>query len=462
MDKLEHISDYLAGYAEALTFADLPTEVIYQTKRLWIDTIACAIGGFSSEPAKIARDLAKGISSQKPATVLGTEIKTTPDLAAFANGISIRYMDYNDTYTGNELGHPSDHLATIIAAGEFMKSTGKEAIVATVLAYEIFCRFCDATIIRNRGFDYATLGTISSVITAGKLLNLTREEFVQALNLSIAANIALFQTRVGDVSMWKGCAFANVSRNAMFASILASMKLTGPSPIFEGRGGFFKAISGNEFQLYPFGGKDIPFKIMESSMKRFPLGHLSQTVVEAAIQVRPNIAKIEDIVSVEIQTLQTAIDIMAGDSEKWHPPNRETADHSMPYVTSIALIHGSVEEHHFEDDHLNNPDLLNLIGKVTVVPSEKANLRWPEAMLSTVIVKTKLGQSYSAEVPYHRGHWKNPMDNSELEEKFHSLTSKHMSGSKRNTLLKQLWDLEEVSDVGQLVQMLNLDEGNNV
>ena len=83
-------------------------------------------------------------------------------------------------------------------------------------------------------------------------------------------------------------------------------------------------------------------------------------------------------------------------------------------------------------------------------------------MLSTVIVKTKLGQSYSAEVPYHRGHWKNPMDNSELEEKFHSLTSKHMSGSKRNTLLKQLWDLEEVSDVGQLVQMLNLDEGNNV
>ena len=32
-----------------------------------------------------------------------------------------------------------------------------------------------------------------------------------------------------------------------------------------------------------------------------------------------------------------ALHIMAGDPEKWSPDNRESADHSMPYVTAVAL-----------------------------------------------------------------------------------------------------------------------------
>ena len=150
---MDSISDYLTTYATSLTFQDLPPEAVHQAKRLWVDTLGCAIGGLSSEPARIARDLAAGVSSDRPATILGTGRQTTPDLAAFANGVAIRYMDYNDTYTGSELGHPSDHLAAILAAGEVAHADGEGAIVATVLAYELFCRLCDAVIVRDRGFD---------------------------------------------------------------------------------------------------------------------------------------------------------------------------------------------------------------------------------------------------------------------------------------------------------------------
>ena len=36
-----------------------------------IDTLGCALGGYTGEPSKIARDLASMVTSSRPATVLG-------------------------------------------------------------------------------------------------------------------------------------------------------------------------------------------------------------------------------------------------------------------------------------------------------------------------------------------------------------------------------------------------------
>ena len=215
-------------------------------------------------------------------------------------------------------------------------------------------------------------------------MGLSQEQTIQTINLCVASNAALYQTRIGDVSMWKGCAFANASRNAVFAALLAERGLIGPSPIFEGPGGFFNAVSRGPFTLEPFGGfftheyqasspgrHGVPidqcaaqseklFKIMETTIKRFPLGLYSQTVVEAALEVREVLPVVEDIAEVNVQTLKTAVDIMAGDEEKWRPTNRETADHSMPYTVGVALMYGPVEQRHFGDEYLRNPRLLDL------------------------------------------------------------------------------------------------------
>src|SRR5205085_3484838 len=138
------------------------------------------------------------------------------------------------------------------------------------LAYEVFCRVCDAVDLKPLGFDHVTVGGMASAAAAARLLGLKEGEIAQALNLHIAANVALYQTRIGHVSMWKGCAYANASRNAVFAAMLASRGMTGPSPIFEGVGGYFKAVTHGPFELAPFGGGNQPFKIGECIIKRFP------------------------------------------------------------------------------------------------------------------------------------------------------------------------------------------------
>jgi 2-methylcitrate dehydratase len=446
--------EQLSAYATQLRYEKLPSEVVHQAKRLLIDTIGCALGGYWSEPARIARDVAATVRSSEPVTVIGNGEHTSPDLGTFANGVMIRFLDFNDGYTSiGESGHPSDSIAAVLSMAELRRRSGKDAIVATVLAYEVFCRICDEVDLKPLGFDHVTVGGMASTAAAARLLGLQTQEFAQALNLGIAPNVALYQTRIGHVSMWKGCAYANASRNAVFAAMLAARGMTGPSPVFEGVGGYFKAVARKPFALTALGGAHHPFKIMECSVKRFPLGQYSQTVVEAALQLRAQVDSPREIAEVRIETVSTAILLMAGDIDKWEPKTRESADHSMPYTVAIALLHGDVEEKHFGDEYLRDPQVRALTQRVKVKATDEADRRMPEAMYCKMQLVTQSGATHTAIVEYHQGHWKNPMSDTQLEAKFRKLAGAVLSHAQTSRLLETLWRFERLADAGEVVRL---------
>src|SRR4051812_982803 len=272
------IVEGLSAYATQLRYADLPPQVVTQAKRLIVDSMGCALGGYASGPGKIAREMAAMVTSTQPATLIGSGQRSSIDLATFANGVMLRFLDFNDGYTSTgESGHPSDSIAAILTVADALGRSGKDVIVATVLAYEVFCRICDEVDLKPLGFDHVTVGGMASTAAAALLFGLKGQQYQQALNLGIAPNVALYQTRIGHVSMWKGCAYANASRNAVFAAMLALRGMTGPAPIFEGVGGYFKAVTRKPFALNALGGREHPYKILECSVKRYPLGQYSQT-----------------------------------------------------------------------------------------------------------------------------------------------------------------------------------------
>ena len=444
----------LSEYAAALRYEDLPAEVVRQTKRLIIDTLGCALGGYDSAPAGIARDIAGSVSATHSAGIIGSGQRSSADLAAFANGVMIRYLDFNDGYTSNgESGHPSDSLAAALAVADLMHRDGRELITAVVLAYEVFCRICDQADLKPLGYDHVTIGCMASTAAAARLLGLKGSALEHAFNLGIAPNNALYQTRIGNVSMWKGCAFATASRNAVFAAMLASRGMTGPSPVFEGVGGYFKAVTRKPFALDALGGRDHPYRIMQCLMKRFPLGQYSQTVAEAALEARAKIGSRDDIADVHVETLATAITLMAGDPQKWSPETRETADHSMPYTVAVGLMHGDIGEEHFAEAAFRDPALRALTQRVRVSEWEEANRRMPEAMLCRVTLTTKSGAKHSATVEYHKGHWKNPLSDQELEAKFRKLARHILPDARTDRLLARLWALETLDDAGEILKL---------
>lgn len=60
----------LAKYATSLTFQDLPPDVIHQTKRVVVDTLGCAIGGYGSEANRAIQELIKELRHPEESTVL--------------------------------------------------------------------------------------------------------------------------------------------------------------------------------------------------------------------------------------------------------------------------------------------------------------------------------------------------------------------------------------------------------
>ena len=469
------IADRLAAYSRSLSYGQLPSGVVHEVKRRVLDSLGCALGAWSAEPCRVARRLAQSVTVPGGATLWGTTHKTLPDLAAFANGALVRYLDFNDTYLSKEPAHPSDNIPAVLAVGELVHASGPRVIEAIVLAYEIQCRLCDAAALRPRGWDHVTYGPFSSALAAAKVLNLSDARTIHAINLTGVANVALRQTRVGDLSMWKACAFANAARNGVFAALLAQQGMTGPSPIFEGEKGFMKLVSGS-LDLPAFGGDrgqapasdgsqssaKAPFKIVETSLKHYPVEYHAQTAVEAARLVRDEVLKTEGrqaldaIKEIEIGSYAVAIEIIGRDPEKWQPRTRETADHSFPYCVAVALRDGAVTVRSFGTKRLADPCLQALMQKVRVVELEEFRTSYPRAMPTRLTVRTAAGKDYVTQVDWPLGHPRNPMSDLEVEAKFRRLAVGKVGRARADKIIELVWKLETLKDIGVLLPLLKV------
>ncbi len=466
------LAQRFAEYACRLRFEDLPGEVVHEAKRRIIDSFATGVGAMDAEAFAVARRCASRFQGTPPASLLGGG-SSSAEWAAFVNGLLIRYLDYNDTYLSKEPAHPSDNLAAVLAAGELAGKGGRDLITAAVLAYEIQCRLCDAASLRKHGFDHVTYGAISSCLAACKLLGLNETQSAHAVGIAGVCNTALRQTRSGELSMWKGCAFANAARNGLFAALLAGEGMTGPAPIFEGELGFMRLLTG-PFEVAPMGaeaplsplegeGSGVrgfaprAFMITHTYIKFWPAEYHSQSAIDAALQLRPKIDDVKNITSLDIHTFDAAVDIIGKDPEKWRPRTRETADHSLPYCTAVALLDGDVTEESFDDAHLNNAALLDLVGKIKVHRDAGLSARYPRGIPNRLSVTLQDGKQFVKEVEFPRGHAGNPMTNAEVEKKFRSLVEPKYGKERTATILAGLWEMEQVGHASALVRLFDRD-----
>jgi 2-methylcitrate dehydratase len=456
---VSNITEYLAAYISSVRYEDISSEAEHKIKALIIDTLACAIAGYDTESAMIARKIAGTVSRcDMPAAIMGSRQKSTVDLATFANGVAIRCLDFNDGYISpgdRGGGHPSDNFAPILTCADAIQANGKQIIVASIVAYEIFCQLSDKFTPASNGYDQAVIGLISSVAGLSRILRLSYEQIVQAINLAVSSNISLGQIREGKISMWKNCAVADAARNAVFATLLAREGMTGPTSIFEGQSGFFRAVSG-PFQLDNLGRQGNPFRVLDVLVKRYPCGMVAQTAIDAAITLRTKISGIDEIAKIKVGTFTPAKRAMAEGPEKWHPSTRESADHSLPYVVAVSLMYGNVEKKHFNDKYLHDPALNSLLQKIEVEESEECNRLFPESAANFIEIITKGGKRHTQMVRYHRGHSRNFVSDEEIEEKFYSLTRGLIPSSRSEEIMSLIWNFENVENISHLMTLLEL------
>jgi 2-methylcitrate dehydratase len=449
----DRILNHLCDYALKLSYRDLPQEVIQRTKQIVLDTVGCALGGAESPPAQIARAAASEVTSAIPSTVLISGQRTSPDLAAFANGVMIRYLDFNDTYTGSITCHPSDLLAPVLAVVDARNGNGKDVILGTVLGYEVLCGLIDVgSEERGRSWDQSTYGVIAAAVVAAKLFGQTKEQMANAISLAVSSHISLGQVRRGQISHWKGCALANASRNAVFCAMLAGKGMTGPEEAFEGKAGFLNS-TGIRFEITPFADSAERYRIMRARLKAFPSGYFSQSAIEAILSLRPQIPDLAEVKEVRLQTFPSGYEVMGSSEANWQPETRESADHSLPFVMAVALMEGNLEIRHYDQMYYKRSDVRALMQKIKVRIGEEPVAAWPDLPLNIVDVEMKSGKVLSTRVAYHLGHFKRFMTGEEQERKFRPLAEPLLPKKQIDDLLACLRRLDEVEQISELISL---------
>lgn len=439
----------VAEWAQSATFESLGEKTVHEVNRRILDSIATALGAWTSRPAKVTRAVAQSVSIENGANLIGSNHRTTPDLAAFSNGALVRYLDFNDTYLSKEPAHPSDNIPAAWAVGQVCGSHPKDIITAIALGYELQCRLCDAASLRAHGWDHVYYGALSTALMASKLYGLSVAQTVHALGLAGVCNFATRQTRTGQISDWKACAFSNAARNGIFAANLARQGMTGPNEIFEGPKGLFNMVTG-PFDL-AWSRKPDDWMINKTYIKFWPAEYHSQSAIDAALQLRPDVGDVSKIESILIESFEAAVSIIGSEPEKWRPTSRETADHSMGYCVVLALRDGDVTRRSFSDENIRDPQVLALLDRIKIIETDECNAGYPDGIPNKLIIKTGDGRTLEKKVMYPRGHAGNPMTDDEVIRKFKKLASGVVSDAVADRIVNQALSFQNMDDVAALL-----------
>jgi 2-methylcitrate dehydratase len=456
------VAHELAKFINDLAFRDLPPDVIHQTKRVLIDTLGCAIGGYDSEASYAIQEWIKELGYPEEATVFGSGLRTSCLNASFANGAMVRYLDYNDTAfiiqgevyrTGY---HPSEVIPPILALGERQHLSGKEVIAIIVAGYDLSLCFLEAVIgpgMEKKGWNGDLRGAYIMPAIAGKILGLNERQIENAIGISGSCHsvLGILDTPAEEYTMTKNIRFPTMAYAGIMAAMLAHKGFTGPTTIIEGHDGFVEVIMKGEYDITKIVPKKGKFAIQETCFKSIIAdfsshGHLTATLKLAREHnIRP-----EDIAEIRITTSKRCAE-HTGDPIKKYPKNKETADHSSYYLTAIAIIDRQIGPDQFKPEKFLDPKVRELIDKVILQGDPNLDKVRP-AGISEIIMKQ--GQKYQCRVDYPRGHPRNPMTDEEIVEKFRSMASPYMSEGQMRQIIDTVFELDKLDDIGKLNRLM--------
>jgi len=474
------ISRQIARFAHHLKYEDLPDEVIHEAKRYLYDSIGCAFGGYHTNDVNILRNVFRTMGGHPESTVIGFGDKIPAINATLVNSLMIRALDFNDIYWKEDPSHPSDLIPAALATGELMKSSFNNIIVAIVLAYEFEQRMCLFAVpgVRERKWHHATLTQFVSPIVAGKLMNLTEDQLVNAIGISGSHNHTIGCPTAGKLTMMKNTVDPMAVQSGVFAAILAKHGYSGTEEVFEGKEGLMDCFQGwdaktqqrTPLKIYGrdgspalpdwtwdiealTGGLGDSYKIMDCSMKAFPTEALTHTHITATLKaVIDNNISMEDIEEVEVTTISRVCDILF-DKHKYKPESRETADHSLPYCIARAILDKKITTQSFSDEKIHDPLLKEIIFKIKGIASIEFEKMFPEKQPSRVTIKTKNGGDHTVYLEYPKGDPREPMTMGDIENKFNALSGSLINQRKQDQIKQMIFECENWK-IGEFMKSL--------
>ncbi len=434
----------LASFVVGTSFEELSSSAAIQLKIRILDALGCAVGAMGADPVRMVRRHVLDFGGRELCTLLGGG-RTSPDRAALYNSFLVRYLDFNDSYLSKrETCHPSDNLGAVLAAAEYARASGRDLLTALAVAYQVQCRLSDVAPVRAKGFDHTTQGSYALAAGISKALGMDIDRTANALSICGTAFNALRVTRTGALSHWKGLAYPNTAFGCTQATFLAMRGITGPPEVFEGNKGFMEAISG-PFAM-DWAREDLE-RVNVTIVKKFNAEIHSQSAIEGILEMRTlHGFDARDILHVEIEIFDVAFNIIGGGEEgdKTVVHTKEEADHSLQYMVAAAILDGCVTPGQYRPERIANPDIQDLLRRISVRPSPSCSGRFPSEMPCILTVRLRNGKVLTLRKKDYEGFHTHPFNWERAVEKFESLSAPRTDSGLRKAIEQTVRDLETV------------------
>lgn len=448
----------LAAWATGLRREAIPARPAHALIWHHLDSVGCAIGAIGAAPCVAARALAAEGATPGGVSVVGLTERVSAEIGAFANASMVRYLDYNDSYLRTGGGHTSDIIPALWALAELRGASGSDLLVALQAGYETFAALADAVPLRDRGWDYPLFIGIAAAVGGAALLGLSVEETANAISMAVTPAVPLGVTRAGQLSNWKGLASPFSAMSGLLAVRLAARGITGPPRAIEGVRGLWSLVTG-EFSLAALGRPADGLSAAERSAYKLSVAEFnSQGPVHEFIKLHDEGLKPDDIESIRIGTYFVAWSEIGGGqddhAQKWDPQNRETADHSLPYMCAVALVDGRVQAESYLPERFLDPSLRPLMNKIEVVEDPEITASWVRTPAHDITIRLVSGQTRHIRLDYPRGHPGNPATEAELTAKFKAQVEPAAGLRAAEDLLALLGDLDALSTLAPMFDAL--------
>ena len=319
-----------------------------------IDNASVAAASLTRGPivASRAQALAHPVSTGgQGAAIFGLAAeRTSPEWAAWTNGVAVRELDYHDTFLAAEYSHPGDNIPPILAVAQHVGADGRALVRGIATGYEIQMDLVRAICLHKHKIDHVAHIGPSAAAGIGTLLGLDTETIYQAVGQGLHTTTATRQSRKGEISTWKAHAPAFAGKMAVEAVDRAMRGQTSPSPIYEGEDGVIAWLLDG-----PGAGYQVPLPtageakraILDSYTKEHSAEYQAQAWIDLARKLHGEHPALRDPKNVTTIVLHTShhthyvIGSGANDPQKYDPTaSRETLDHSIPYIFAVALQDG--------------------------------------------------------------------------------------------------------------------------
>jgi 2-methylcitrate dehydratase len=477
----DEVAALLADFAAHAPGA-LDARVTRAAKAVLIDSLAVSMGALTHPAAQAARRHAYRFATPEGCAIWGSPRRAAPELAALANGVLLRCYDYNDFFVGKRnSGHPSDMVAGVIAAAEWVDADGARLLSSLAVGYEVVAAAFDAFSTAPGGWDYTNLVALGATCAIARVLGLDAGQAREALAMTVVPHLSSDEIESGDLNargdltMWKRFNGSDAVRNALQACLLAQVGVEGAVRPFVGRQGFIQKLANKSEEAIPVLKERLAptrplTRITETNMKRWPVGSLAQSAIQAALAARAKVSDLARIRQVRVFAEEGAYDhLVKIRTAPYAPISRETADHSLPYIVAAAVLDGYVRTDSFAPARVLEPARQKFVAEKVKAAPEAAlgtaaggkHKRHEAGYLGRVEIELADGTIVHGEAKPFPGHPKNPFSDDDLDGKLKE-NMEPFAGAEQTAHLARHLDAIETRSVRDLTALLALPDSSTV